>query len=378
MKKLRIGVLVLLACLFLTGCGCSKKEEFTVTFDSNGGSAVESQVVEKGDMAIEPVAPTREGYDFDGWLLGEEEYDFSTKVTKDITLKAEWTLVTGGTNDETTDKEDEPKQPEKLCKLTCKAGYELVNGDSKDCKCQKVSVSSVSLNTTNVTLTVGGSTTVTATINPSNAFDKTMTWKSSNTNVATVKNGTITAVGAGTATITVVASGKTASVTVKVVSQEQVNLNAALNAISAKTISNGNTNINYSANGCTITNTANTANDARTVISNGVVTTLYRGLGNGTIASTYTVTCGNLSETKTVTHTVPASSYSYTASYNGMLYIVSVTGVTNYTLSSANASNLKYLASASGVQNPMHTPGTEYSMVLDSDATTIYAVRSAQ
>jgi len=373
MKKLRIGVLVLLACLFLTGCGCSKKEEFTVTFDSNGGSEVESQVVEKGDMAVEPTEPTREGYDFEGWYLGEEVYDFSAEVTKDITLKAEWSQTTGGTTDN-----EEPKEPEKLCKLTCDAGYELVNGDSKDCKCQKVSVSSVSLNTTNVTLTVGGSTTVTATINPSNAFDKTMTWKSSNTNVATVKNGTITAVGAGTATITVVASGKTASVTVTVVTQEQVNLNAALNAITAKTISNGNTDINYSANGCTITNTANTANDARTVISNGVVTTLYRGLGNGTISSTYTVTCGNLSETKTVTHTVPASSYSYTASYNGMLYIVSVTGVTNYTLSSASASNLKYLASASGVQNPMHTPGTEYSMVLDSDATTIYAVRYAQ
>jgi len=373
MKKLRIGVLVLLACLFLTGCGCSKKEEFTVTFDSNGGSSVESQVVEKGDMAVEPTEPTREGYDFEGWYLGEEVYDFSAEVTKDITLKAEWSQTTGGT----TEKE-EPKKTEKLCKLTCDAGYELVNGDSKDCKCQKVSVSSVSLNTTSVTLTVGGSTTVTATINPSNAFDKTMTWKSSNTKVATVKNGKITAVGAGTATITVVASGKTASVTVTVVSQEQVNLNAALNAIAAKTISNGNTDINYSATGCTITNTANTANDARTVIANGVVTTLYRGLGNGTISSTYTVTCGNLSETKTVTHTVPASSYSYTSSYNGMLHIVSVTGVTNYTLSSASASNLKYLASASGVQNPMHTPGTEYSMVLDSDATTIYAVRYAQ
>jgi len=376
MKKLRIGVLVLLACLFLTGCGCSKKEEFTVTFDSNGGSSVESQVVEKGDMAVEPVDPTREGYDFEGWYLGEEEYDFGTEVTKDITLKAEWTLVTGG--NATDDDKEEPKKTEKLCKLTCDAGYELVNGDSKDCKCQKVSVSSVSLNTTSVTLTVGGSTTVTATINPSNAFDKTMTWKSSNTNVATVKNGKITAVGAGTATITVVASGKTASVTVTVVSQEQVNLNAALNAIAAKTISNGNTDINYSATGCTITNTANTANDARTVIANGVVTTLYRGLGNGTISSTYTVTCGNLSETKTVTHTVPASSYSYTSSYNGMLHIVSVTGVTNYTLSSASASNLKYLASANGVQTPVHTPGTEYSMVLDSDTTTIYAVRSAE
>ena len=384
MKKLRIGVLVLLASLFLTGCGCEKKEEFTVTFDSNGGSQVESQIVNEGDMAIKPVDPTKDGYDFDGWYLDleDEEYDFSTEVTEDITLEAKWSQITSGDDEpeeeKPTEKPEEDKKEEKLCKLTCNAGYELVNGNSKDCKCEKVKVSSVSLNKTNITLVVGKSETVTATVNPWNAFDKSVTWKSSNTAVATVQNGKITAVSEGSATITVVASGKTASVKVTVVSQDQTNLNAALNAITAKPLSNGNTSINYSANGCTITNTANQANDSRTVISNGVVTTLYRGLSNGTISSTYTVTCGKLSNTKTVNHTVPASTYSYTSSYNGMLHIISVTNATNYTLSSAVASNLKYLAAANGVQTPIHTPGTEYQMVLDSNPTTIFAVKSAE
>lgn len=375
MKRLRIGVLVLLACLFLTGCGCSKKEEFTVTFDSNGGTTVESQIVEKGDTATRPEDPTRDGYSFEGWYLDledEEEYDFNEEVVEDITLEAKWSDTTGG-----------EKEPEKLCKLTCEEGYKLVNGDSKDCKCEKINVevSSVSLNTYYVTLVVGGNTTVYATVNPSNANNKTVTWKTSNASVATVSNGYIHAVGEGTATITAVASGKTASVTVTVITQDQANLNAALNTIAPKTVSNGNTNINYGYNGCTITNTANTVsagNNGQTVISGGVVTTLYRTLSNGSISSTYNVVCGAKSQSKTVTHTIPASTYSYTSNYNGLLYILSVNGATNYTLSSANAGNLKYVAAAGGAQTPAHVAGTEYQMVLDSDMSTIYAVRSAE
>ncbi|MGN0485428.1 MAG: leucine-rich repeat protein [Lachnospiraceae bacterium] len=62
-----------------------------ITFDSQGGTEVETQVVEDGKTVTEPTAPTREGYTFAGWYLGETAYDFATPVEKDITLTAKWT-----------------------------------------------------------------------------------------------------------------------------------------------------------------------------------------------------------------------------------------------------------------------------------------------
>ena len=70
--------------------------KYTVTFDSNGGTPVPpAQKVEYGLTAAEPTsAPTKTGYTFDGWYLGDEKYDFSDAVEQDITLKAQWTLNT--------------------------------------------------------------------------------------------------------------------------------------------------------------------------------------------------------------------------------------------------------------------------------------------
>lgn len=62
----------------------------TVSFDSNGGSAVESQTVKHGAKAAVPAAPELYFNDFDGWYLGEAEYDFDTLVTANITLTARW------------------------------------------------------------------------------------------------------------------------------------------------------------------------------------------------------------------------------------------------------------------------------------------------
>ena len=65
-------------------------ENFTVTFDSNGGSAVAAQEVADGGTATEPSDPTLEGYTFDKWMNGETAYNFATPVTEDITLTATW------------------------------------------------------------------------------------------------------------------------------------------------------------------------------------------------------------------------------------------------------------------------------------------------
>lgn len=65
-------------------------DEFTVTFDSDGGSAVSEQKV-LNSSAIEPNEPKRNGYDFAGWYLNDAKYTFDTKITGNITLKAHWT-----------------------------------------------------------------------------------------------------------------------------------------------------------------------------------------------------------------------------------------------------------------------------------------------
>ncbi len=73
----------------------------TVTFDSQGGSAVSSQTVTVGEKATKPTTdPIKDGYDFGGWYTNKDctdgnEWNFDTDtVTTDITLYAKWTETT--------------------------------------------------------------------------------------------------------------------------------------------------------------------------------------------------------------------------------------------------------------------------------------------
>ena len=87
-------------------CGNNKTEVFlltvvigsyAVTFDTDGGSKVAAQTVVSGERAKKPVdAPTKDGYIFGGWYLGEDIYDFNAPVTMNIVLKAHWTVSSGG------------------------------------------------------------------------------------------------------------------------------------------------------------------------------------------------------------------------------------------------------------------------------------------
>lgn len=66
------------------------KNYYTVTFDSNGGSAVTAQSIEAGQKATKPADPTKDGYDFKGWTLNGSAYDFNSAVNGNITLVAAW------------------------------------------------------------------------------------------------------------------------------------------------------------------------------------------------------------------------------------------------------------------------------------------------
>lgn len=74
---------------------CPDRPVYTVTFASDGGSAVSSQIVKTGSTIQEPEPPTREGYTFLGWYQGEEKWDFTKEMTAEglpwtVPLTAKW------------------------------------------------------------------------------------------------------------------------------------------------------------------------------------------------------------------------------------------------------------------------------------------------
>lgn len=75
-----------------SGGGGSGTPYYTVSFITNGGSAVASESLAAGGKLAKPIDPTREGYTFTGWYTDaacSAPCDFSAKVTKNLTLYAE-------------------------------------------------------------------------------------------------------------------------------------------------------------------------------------------------------------------------------------------------------------------------------------------------
>ena len=82
-------------CSIFAGCNVSDADKIKITFDSNGGSIVQSQSLNKGDKIKEPVDCTRLGYTLDGWYLDDEKWIFiGYSATESMTLTAKWILNT--------------------------------------------------------------------------------------------------------------------------------------------------------------------------------------------------------------------------------------------------------------------------------------------
>ena len=70
---------------------------YTVTFNSQSGSAVTAKVTNYNTAITAPTAPTKTGYTFGGWYIEAgctNAYVFSTPVTADDILYAKWTINT--------------------------------------------------------------------------------------------------------------------------------------------------------------------------------------------------------------------------------------------------------------------------------------------
>ena len=67
---------------------------YTVTFETNGGTAVSDQKVEDGGLAVKPMDPSRSGYTFDGWFADSgltKAFDFEQPIHSDVKVYAGWT-----------------------------------------------------------------------------------------------------------------------------------------------------------------------------------------------------------------------------------------------------------------------------------------------
>jgi len=104
-KNLLSLFIALISCLAFALAGCNPDDNgggnstdnhiyYTVTFDSLGGSTVESQRVMSGNPVVRPETPTRENFTFGGWYKDtatSESWIFETdRVNADITLYAGW------------------------------------------------------------------------------------------------------------------------------------------------------------------------------------------------------------------------------------------------------------------------------------------------
>ncbi len=72
-----------------------EKNEFTVTFDSLGGTSIEAIKVEEGSEIKLPTAPTRDGFTFEGWFTDKECTKPFTdlKVSSNLTVYAKWKKI---------------------------------------------------------------------------------------------------------------------------------------------------------------------------------------------------------------------------------------------------------------------------------------------
>ncbi|MCQ2753334.1 MAG: InlB B-repeat-containing protein [Bacilli bacterium] len=72
-----------------------KKTKYDITFDSNGGSAVQAISVIEGEITNPPTDPTRSDYAFDGWYYDDDTFEYkfdfaTTAIYENVELHAKW------------------------------------------------------------------------------------------------------------------------------------------------------------------------------------------------------------------------------------------------------------------------------------------------
>ena len=79
-KSITVLIIIALICILFT-YKCehdSVVDVYTITFNSAGGTEFASQQVEEKNKVTKPADPTKEGYNFIGWYVGDEPYNFDS------------------------------------------------------------------------------------------------------------------------------------------------------------------------------------------------------------------------------------------------------------------------------------------------------------
>ena len=247
--------------------------DYTVTLDNNKGIGGSEQVTVVYNQPMPEdiglVAPTRKGYDFTGYSIGEKYYyDANMKSVrnydykKDCTFYANWKAHTSKINFDFQGGKNGTSKIIATYDSAMPTGIDVVAPtrygytfggyyDNKDgngtqyynadmtsknpwdkdiseitlyAKWFVIPVTDISLNVATVSLWVGDTKELSATATPTTAYNTTVNWYSSNNNVATVSSkGVITAKGKGICTITCTAAdGYGAKSTCEVTVKQQV------------------------------------------------------------------------------------------------------------------------------------------------------------
>ncbi len=417
-------ILLVVVIVFFLIRGCSHK--YTVDFDTNGGSAINSLKIDKNGLITRPADPTKDGYIFVGWYLNGKKFDFNTKVTGDMKLEARWKLAEAGITLSSTSKTLSIGDTFKLSATlngdatgatlvytssdpsiatvdangnikALKAGTVVITVKTADGKytatCtitvadgKVVEVTNVKV-TGNTKMTVGSSQKLKLTISPKDASNKSVTWTSSDKSIATVdKNGNVKALKSGKVTITATAkdgSKKKGSITITIeeapvvkVSKIVISGNSTMKYGSSQTLS-------YTVEPANATNKAVTwsVSSGATIDQNGrvtitgdvdqVVITATAQDGSG-VTATYTITV----EANYVIILTPIDmgdgvtyqNYSYVVTRNGKTF----TGYENHSL----VVNGNTIFSPTSIAKDVAEAGNSASMTVNGKTVTLSLTRN--
>ncbi len=114
-----------------------KINQYTISFNTNGGTEVEAITQNYQTSVTAPSAPAKNGYNFEGWYSDsalKNKYTFTTMPANDVTLYAKWSLKTynitynleGGTNNKNNPSTFNIQSADITLQAPTKTGYKFV------------------------------------------------------------------------------------------------------------------------------------------------------------------------------------------------------------------------------------------------------------
>ena len=361
------------------------KNEVSITFDTDGGSTVKSISAYEGSKVEMPDNPVKAGYKFAGWLLNGEDYDFSTEIEGDFTLKAKWvesdenvtiTFDTDGGNaiDPAVIKINTTVS---VPNIPQKNGFDFVEWTYNDEKFdfstkvlnditlkavwkekEKVSVTFVSDGRTINTLSVVKGDAITHMPNTPRKDGYVFTGWYSGGNIYYSSSRVYNSI----------------TLTASFITQDKYDLNNTVNNLKKS-------NISMNKGGDDLVRQINN-NTSCVIRATNTPSSIKREVSNTSVSVVFNVVCGNESSDVSVNVTINSSPYTYTKVANGNMinYDVTVNGGewnSDARLFLGNEGSFSVTSRKAVVENAKIENNPVFQMRFNNDSNTLYAVRFA-